>query len=98
MDPELLREELAACARRGKLPRAVIVVDLYGQCADYDPIVNACEEFDVPLIEDAAEALRATYWGTGCNPEFRVQSSEFRVAGHSEFWILVSGFCIALFL
>jgi dTDP-4-amino-4,6-dideoxygalactose transaminase len=63
MDPRLLREELAACAKQGKLPRAVIVVDLYGQCADYDPIVRACEEFQVPLIEDAAEALGATYEG-----------------------------------
>lgn len=63
MDPQLLRDELVACAKRGKLPRAVIVVDLYGQCADYDPIVQACEEFQVPLIEDAAEALGATYRG-----------------------------------
>jgi pyridoxal phosphate-dependent aminotransferase EpsN len=63
MDPGLLREELEACAARGKLPRAVIVVDLYGQCADYDPIVQACAEFEVPLIEDAAEALGAVYWG-----------------------------------
>jgi dTDP-4-amino-4,6-dideoxygalactose transaminase len=63
MDPGLLREELAACAKRGKLPRAVIAVDLYGQCADYDQIVRACDEFQVPLIEDAAEALGATYWG-----------------------------------
>jgi dTDP-4-amino-4,6-dideoxygalactose transaminase len=60
MDPRLLREELAACAKQGKLPRAVIVVDLYGQSADYDPIVRACAEFKVPLIEDAAEALGAT--------------------------------------
>ena len=63
MDPGLLREELSACAKRGKLPKAVIVVDLYGQSADYDPIVQACEEFQVPLIEDAAEALGAMYWG-----------------------------------
>ena len=63
MDPGLLREELAACARRGKLPRAVIVVDLYGQCADYDPILAACAEYGVPVIEDAAEALGATYEG-----------------------------------
>jgi len=62
MDPGLLCEELAACAERGKLPRAVIAVDLYGQCADYDQIVRACDEFQVPLIEDAAEALGATYW------------------------------------
>jgi dTDP-4-amino-4,6-dideoxygalactose transaminase len=63
MDPELLREELRALARQGRLPRAVIAVDLYGQCADYDPIVQACAEYEVPLIEDAAEALGATYWG-----------------------------------
>ncbi len=80
MDPGLLREELAACAKRGKLPRAVIVVDLYGQCADYDPIARACEEFEVPLIEDAAEALGAAYWGTSearCQkPDARSQKSE----------------------
>jgi pyridoxal phosphate-dependent aminotransferase EpsN len=63
MDPGLLHEELAACAKCGKPPLAVIAVDLYGQCADYDPIVQACEEFGVPLIEDAAEALGALYWG-----------------------------------
>ncbi len=63
IDPGLLREELVACARRGKLPWAVVVVDLYGQSADYDPIVASCSEFSVPLIEDAAEALGATYWG-----------------------------------
>ncbi|HVF10864.1 MAG TPA: aminotransferase class I/II-fold pyridoxal phosphate-dependent enzyme [Abditibacteriaceae bacterium] len=61
MDPALLREELSECARRGKLPKAVISVDLYGQCADYDPILEACNAYDVPLIEDAAEALGASY-------------------------------------
>jgi pyridoxal phosphate-dependent aminotransferase EpsN len=61
MDPGLLAEELDDCARRGKLPKAVIVVDLYGQCADYDPILAACARYDVPVIEDAAEALGATY-------------------------------------
>ncbi|HBO42416.1 MAG TPA: pyridoxal phosphate-dependent aminotransferase, partial [Planctomycetaceae bacterium] len=37
MDPALLADELDACARRGKLPKAVVVVDIYGQCADYEP-------------------------------------------------------------
>ncbi len=63
MDPALLREELDACAARGRLPRAVIVVDLYGQSADYDPIVAACAHYNVPLIQDSAEALGATYRG-----------------------------------
>lgn len=61
MDPELLAEALKDAARRGKLPRAVIVVDLYGQCAEYDRIVPLCAEHDVPLIADAAEALGATF-------------------------------------
>jgi dTDP-4-amino-4,6-dideoxygalactose transaminase len=68
MDPDLLAEELAACAERGRLPKAVLAVDLYGQCADHDRIVAACERYEVPLIEDAAEALGATYGGqpAGC--------------------------------
>jgi pyridoxal phosphate-dependent aminotransferase EpsN len=61
MDPGLLAEELDDCARRGKLPKAVIVVDLYGQCADYDPILASCARYEVPVIEDAAEALGAKY-------------------------------------
>jgi pyridoxal phosphate-dependent aminotransferase EpsN len=63
LDPDLLREELKECAARRQLPRAVIAVDLYGQCADYDRIVDACAAYDVPLIEDAAEALGASYRG-----------------------------------
>lgn len=63
MDPALLAEELEACAKRGKLPRAVVVVDLYGQCADYDALLAACAKYQVPLVEDAAEALGATYQG-----------------------------------
>lgn len=63
MDPVLLREELDDCARRGKLPKAVIAVDLYGQCADYNPIQEVCVEYGIPLIEDSAEALGASYRG-----------------------------------
>lgn len=64
MNPELLVEELKSSARNGKLPKAVIVVDIYGQCADYNPIIEACSEYGVVVIEDAAEAVGATYNGT----------------------------------
>ena len=63
MDPDLLWEELRTRARRGKLPRAAVVIDLYGQSADYDRILGVCREYEVPVIEDAAEALGATYKG-----------------------------------
>jgi dTDP-4-amino-4,6-dideoxygalactose transaminase len=61
IDPALLREALRDASTRGGLPKALIVVDLYGQCADYDSILDACQEYGVPVIEDAAEALGATY-------------------------------------
>ena len=64
MDPVMLANELTACAKRGKLPKAVVVVDLYGQCADYGPIIDSCEKYKIPIIEDAAEALGSSYNGT----------------------------------
>jgi dTDP-4-amino-4,6-dideoxygalactose transaminase/glycosyltransferase involved in cell wall biosynthesis len=63
LDCNLLSEELERCAKRGRLPRAVIAVDLYGQCADWDALRTICDFYEVPLIEDAAEALGATYGG-----------------------------------
>jgi pyridoxal phosphate-dependent aminotransferase EpsN len=63
MDPVLLAEELAAAARRGRLPRAVVLVHLYGQSADLTPILAACDRYGVALVEDAAEALGAKYRG-----------------------------------
>jgi dTDP-4-amino-4,6-dideoxygalactose transaminase len=61
LDPDLLEAELTARSRRGKQVAAVVSVDLYGQCADYARINDVCGRFGVPLIEDAAEALGATY-------------------------------------
>ena len=63
MDPALLAAALERRARAGRLPAAVVVVHLYGQSADLEPLVDACERYGVPLIEDAAEALGATYRG-----------------------------------
>ncbi|MEM9514921.1 MAG: aminotransferase class I/II-fold pyridoxal phosphate-dependent enzyme [Actinomycetota bacterium] len=63
IDADLVADELAERAARGVLPAAVIAVDLYGQCADYDRLVPLCAEYGVPLIEDAAEALGAHHRG-----------------------------------
>jgi pyridoxal phosphate-dependent aminotransferase EpsN len=63
MNPNLLREALEHRARIGKLPKAVVLVHLYGQSADIDPILEVCNAFEVPLVEDAAESLGATYKG-----------------------------------
>jgi dTDP-4-amino-4,6-dideoxygalactose transaminase len=62
MDPELLDAELERRARAGRLPKAVVVVHLYGQSADMARITESCSRHGVPLVEDAAEALGAT-WG-----------------------------------
>ncbi len=76
LDPNLVEDELRRRARLGRLPSAVITVDLYGQCANYDPILEVCRELDVPVLEDAAEALGATYRGrpAGCFGEAGVFS------------------------
>jgi dTDP-4-amino-4,6-dideoxygalactose transaminase len=63
MDPELLAEALAQRARAGRLPKAVVLVHLYGQSANLEAILDLCQRYEVPLIEDAAEALGATYQG-----------------------------------
>ncbi len=63
MSPELLCAALARKARIGKLPKAVVLVHLYGQSADIELILAACNQYEIPLIEDAAESLGATYKG-----------------------------------
>ena len=63
MDPALLETALREAAANGQLPSAVVVVDLFGQCADFQRITAICDEFDVPIVEDAAEAMGATCAG-----------------------------------
>jgi dTDP-4-amino-4,6-dideoxygalactose transaminase len=61
MNPQLLIDTLHHRARIGKLPKAVLLVHIYGQSADIDPILEICNQYEIPIIEDAAEALGATY-------------------------------------
>lgn len=63
LDPALLEDALASRAAAGKLPKAVIVVHLFGQSADFDAIRRVCERWEVPILEDAAEALGTLYKG-----------------------------------
>ena len=63
MDPDLVADELDRRAAAGRLPAAVVTVDLYGQSCDYDRLLAACDRHGVPLVEDAAEALGGTYRG-----------------------------------
>ncbi len=63
LDPHLVEETLSARAAVGRLPAAVVTVDLYGETADYDHLEDLCRRFEIPLIEDAAEAIGSTYRG-----------------------------------
>lgn len=62
MDANLLAEWLHRRARNGKLPKAIVLVHLYGQSANIEPIFHLCQEYEIALIEDTAEALGATYY------------------------------------
>lgn len=63
MDPARLAEAVEAGVKHGRRPKAVVLVHLYGQSADIDPIAQICAQYEIPLVEDAAEALGATYKG-----------------------------------
>ena len=61
MSPQALERALFDASKENKLPKAIIVVDLYGQSADMDTLLNIADLFGVPIIEDAAESLGAEY-------------------------------------
>ena len=61
-----LERAIIACKERGKLPKALITVDIYGQSADYDDILEICNKYNIVVIEDAAEALGSEYKGAKC--------------------------------
>ncbi|GII21213.1 DegT/DnrJ/EryC1/StrS family aminotransferase [Planosporangium mesophilum] len=63
LDAALLADTLVALRSEGRRVGAVVPVDLFGRCADYAAILPLCAEYGVPVVEDAAEALGATYRG-----------------------------------
>lgn len=63
IDAGLVAEYLGDRARWGRLPAAVVTVDLYGACPDYDALEAICAEYEVPLVEDSAGALGSSYRG-----------------------------------
>ncbi|RDU35627.1 pyridoxal phosphate-dependent aminotransferase [Neobacillus piezotolerans] len=63
MSPLALKRAFKEAAKANKLPKAVIVVNLYGQSAKIDEISAICNEYEVPFIEDAAESLGSEYKG-----------------------------------
>ena len=66
MSPSALNRAFEAAEKNGRLPRAVIAVDLYGQSANYGPILELCSRYNVPVLEDAAESLGSTYGQKKC--------------------------------
>lgn len=63
MSPQALQKAFETYDKIGKLPKAVIIVNLYGQNADMDPLKAICDAYEVPIVEDAAESLGASYKG-----------------------------------
>jgi len=76
MSPDALEKAFNDASNEGNLPKAVIVVNLYGQSARMDEIVSICNHYNVPIIEDAAESLGSTYKGkaSGTFGEFGIFS------------------------
>lgn len=66
MCPGALEKAFEWAVNHDKMPKAVIIVDLYGESADWDRLLPICRKYGVPVIEDAAEALGAEYKGRKC--------------------------------
>ncbi len=77
LDPALLDEAIAARKRSGANVRAVIAVDLYGACCDYEAIRAVCENHGVLLVQDAAESLGATYHGASSGSQAPLAALSF---------------------
>ncbi|SDD76947.1 aminotransferase class I/II-fold pyridoxal phosphate-dependent enzyme [Belnapia rosea] len=77
LDPDLLERELARAARAGRLPRAVVPVDLFGQSCDLDAIAALCDRWGIAVLCDSAEALGATRRGRPAGQGARMAAFSF---------------------
>jgi pyridoxal phosphate-dependent aminotransferase EpsN len=77
ISPELLERVLREGRQTGRMPKALIAVDLYGQCANYAEIERLCDEYGVVLIEDAAESLGGWAFGRRAGSFGRVSVFSF---------------------
>jgi pyridoxal phosphate-dependent aminotransferase EpsN len=77
IDPALLDEAITARRAAGARVRAVVAVDLYGQCCDYDAVRAVCARHDVLLVQDAAESLGSTYRGAPAGGQAPVAAFSF---------------------
>lgn len=77
MDPDLLEQKLSEDEKLGRLPKVVIVVDLYGISADYARILPILDKYHIPLLEDSAEALGSRRDGKLCGTFGKVSGFSF---------------------
>lgn len=77
MDPEWLKKAIEDRIKKGKKPKAIVVVHLYGMPAKLDEVIDMAKGFDVPVIEDAAEALGSKYKGRPCGTFGRMSILSF---------------------
>ena len=77
MDPDLFASKLEEDAKQGKLPKAIVVVDLYGISADFGRILPLCAQYGIPLLEDSAEALGSRRDGKLCGTFGKVSGFSF---------------------
>jgi len=81
MNPAALKCALEKYKAMDRLPKAVMVVHLYGKAANLDAIMPLCKEYRIPVIEDAAESLGSTYTGeiTGNRPQYTGTFGDFGI-------------------
>jgi len=66
LDPELVEDTILSRIAKGKKPKAIVIVHLFGMPAKMDEIIEIAEKYGIPVIEDAAEAVGSTYGGKSC--------------------------------